>query len=879
MSVRTVLTFLIWSTFSSFLRGIKGQTLDPTHSPSLSTIPTEAPIECTATLPIQFSTRLLLTTSDEETVVVDEVSSLLEEAVRVSYNTEMENTFSLCHPSFREVRSATLVNEEGSASSLTFNIIGACEDCEASSDIFDVISKDAVLSSLVSYIESRSSAVVISGITEVDSVPCEDSLQDFSEDVLIELLVDCPEGLVDLDLQAVANAFVSTYNDLAYCDPYFRFLVGAVVDVDDGQIKNSTFFPIALQVAGVCDGCDPSTVSIYELPSTLNSTLNSTLSDTSRRLVESRPAASFLDNLVSGVRNIAHESGHKQQRDLQSSCYCDAQAIAERAPFESEFIGAFRKSVESMDIECVSSVRDCHFGTKFETSFLITLEENEALATVEMSALEDAFKAALNSLFEPTAKSCNPDFRVVESAKGRFDGFEVVGLRRKTQEGLSDSASSTSAPSPSPTSTNPVLPPTLAPTPLFGGHSPSSSPSSTNPVLPPTLFPTMPREGNSPLITTNPVLPSTLHPTRPTEGNSPPIRSLLMKTSGSCNGCRNDLFFHDDVDDVVNRRELYINPFERILQQDGAATSKCYCPIDAEETTKNPTELAVIAAFEDQLDERQIPLIVKGLTVVEATLDGGVYKWKPISPPTAATSSEPPPFSTQFPSEFPSSILPTQFRSEFPSSSPTQSPSESPQFPSEFSSPLPTQFPSEFPSSLPTQFPSEFPSPLPTQFPSEFPSSLPTQFPSEFPSPLPTQFPSEFPSPFPTQFPSEFPVSLPTQFPSESPHFPSKFPSPFPTQSPSEFPSSLPTQFPLEFPPNETPAILCGEFGEECSTPGDCCSNRCIIYECKKQIPMEAPDKENLDKEKLEDGGRGGSAGTGGGKRLIRGRKLVGVNE
>jgi Fe-S cluster biogenesis protein NfuA len=519
MSVRTVLSFLIWSTFSSFLLGIKGQTLDPTHSPpSLSTIPTEAPTECTATLPIQFSTSLILTANNEETLVVDEVGSLLEEAIRVSYNTEMENTFSPCHPSFREVQSATLVNEEGSASSLTFNIIGACEACEPGSDIFDVISKDSVLTSLVSYIESRSTAVVISSITEVVSVPCEDSLQDFSEDVLIELLVDCPEGLAP-DLQAVANAFVSTYNDLVYCDPYFRLLVGAEV-VEVGQMENNTIFPIVLQVAGVCDGCDPSTVSIYDAPSSLN--ISFTLTDTSRRLVESRPAPSFLENLVSGGRDIAHESGHKQQRYLQSSCYCDAQALAERAPFESEFIEALQKSIQSMDIECVSSVRDCQFGSKFESNFVITLEGNETLASVEASlpALEDAFKAALNSLFEPTEEECNLDFRVVEFVSGRFNGFEEVdGLRRKTQEGPPDSVSSNSAPSSSPASTNPVLSPTLSPTisldgnsPFFGGNSPSSS---------------------------------------PTYGYSPSTSLLLLTFSGVCNGCPNDFFLvmlsQDDV--------------------------------------------------------------------------------------------------------------------------------------------------------------------------------------------------------------------------------------------------------------------------------------------------------------------------------------------
>jgi hypothetical protein len=743
MSVRTVLSFLIWSTFSSFLLGIKGQTLDPTHSPSsLSTIPTEAPTECTATLPIQFSTSLILTASNEETLLVDEVGSLLEEAIRVSYNTEMENTFSLCQPLFREVQSATLVNEEGSASSLTFNIIGACEACEPGSDIFDVISKYSVLSSLVSYIESRSNAVVISGITEVDSIPCEDSLQDFSEDVLIELLVDCPEGLAP-DLQAVANAFVSTYNDLAYCDPYFRFLVGAEV-IEVGQIENNKTFPIVLRVAGVCDGCDPSTVSIYELPSSLSAT--------TRRLVESRPAASFLENLVSGDRDIAHESGHKQQRDLQSLCYCDAQAIAERAPFESEFIEALQKSIQSMDIECVNSVRDCKFGSKFESYLVITLKGNETLAAAEayLPLLEDAFKSALIRLFQPTEEECNPDFRIVESVSARFINLDEVRLRRKTQEDPPDSVPPTSAPSSSPTSTNPSLSPTLAPTPLLGGKSQSSSPTSTNPVLPPTLGPTISSNGNSPLIS-----------------------SLLTKTSGVCNGCSNDLFFGNAL--TRRRRELiYTDPFERILQQDGAATSSCYCPIDSEETT-NPPESVVMVAYQEELDQRQVPLKVTDLQLVRVIPgeNGGPDLVEPISPPpTAAPSSEP--------------------------------------------------------------------------------SSLPTQFPSEFPSPLPTQFPSEFPSSFPTQFPSDFPTS----FPSESP----------------QFPSESPIQ-----PPTETPAILCGEYGEKCGTPGDCCSNRCVINQCRIAIETEGAKLVSCDvggvAGERDCGGRGGAA-TGGGKRRVRGRKL-----
>ena len=213
------------------------------------------------------------------------------------------------------------------------------------------------------------------------------------------LTIDDPQIVV---LEA---AFVTTYNTLAsgYCDPLFRTLTDAEISTIGSLAEDGTL-AIEVRATGSCRGCDPSLgVDIYDLPT----------------------AAS-----VGSQRHLKNDFVHDPSRRLQDlkTCYCSAQAVAQRAPSESEFITAFQPTVKLLQLDCIGSIRECQFGSLFATDIIISFEGDESLLSEGLrAAIEENPKATLNDLFVNSEATCNPDFRVIESVVALFDDFTLNG--------------------------------------------------------------------------------------------------------------------------------------------------------------------------------------------------------------------------------------------------------------------------------------------------------------------------------------------------------------------------------------------------------------------------------------------------------------------
>jgi hypothetical protein len=91
------------------------------------------------------------------------------------------------------------------------------------------------------------------GIQEVDSLDCSGSIEDLTKTVVVDLVFLCLNGLPidDPRLQAIANAFVSTYNRVIsnYCDPYFRMLTDAEV-ISTGEVTEESKLTLAIKTTG-----------------------------------------------------------------------------------------------------------------------------------------------------------------------------------------------------------------------------------------------------------------------------------------------------------------------------------------------------------------------------------------------------------------------------------------------------------------------------------------------------------------------------------------------------------------------------------------------------------------------------------------------------
>ncbi len=208
----------------------------------------------------------------------------------------------------------------------------------------------------------------------------------------------------DPRFDAVRNAYISTYNSLMLdsCDPSFRRRTSAQV-LTVGASRTADTLPIEIRVEGECRGCDPIDVTIYDVPTILGG-LSPTEASRSRFLA-------FNDGAWP-VRNL-------QDGEDSGLCFCDAQPTGERAPFESEFISELQKSIEALDLSCISSVGNCTFGKSCATGLVISLSREDFASEIDATdTLENALKRTLNELFSTgNEESCNSDFRLIETVK------------------------------------------------------------------------------------------------------------------------------------------------------------------------------------------------------------------------------------------------------------------------------------------------------------------------------------------------------------------------------------------------------------------------------------------------------------------------------
>ena len=167
-------------------------------------------------------------------------------------------------------------------------------------------------------------------IDEKDPLFCEEELTSFRKLVTVEFQAICE--LLDDDTPLLETAMVDVYNAMSaanYCDPHFRSLATAKV-VTMGDRTDDSTISIQFLVQGTCRGCEPEDVSIFDLTSSEGRLLGQNL-----KLVD-------------------------RSRQTLGTCYCSAQATANRAPSEVEFIEAYERNVEeSSDFLCVTSISAC----------------------------------------------------------------------------------------------------------------------------------------------------------------------------------------------------------------------------------------------------------------------------------------------------------------------------------------------------------------------------------------------------------------------------------------------------------------------------------------------------------------------------------------
>jgi hypothetical protein len=210
---------------------------------------------------------------------------------------------------------------------------------------------------------------------------------EFTTFVTVEVQA-CPEfaTLDEAERTAIADAFVSSYNSLSasYCDPFFRYVTAAnVVRVGDSgtleTFREDGSLPIEFEVSGECrGGCDPEgdDFGLYEVPSLPSST-----------------------RLLWNDKALKDDTGHRHL----------TQAIAQRAPYESDFIEAYTGAVSDLELTCITSVGECPPRTKFTIELVIDFDP---------SILDDDIIAAYietyNELHAVDSETCDPEFRRLE---------------------------------------------------------------------------------------------------------------------------------------------------------------------------------------------------------------------------------------------------------------------------------------------------------------------------------------------------------------------------------------------------------------------------------------------------------------------------------
>ena len=336
-----------------------------------SQVPSSAPTErfCDVTSGNSFSSEVFLTVSVSAGASLSATDfNVLGDKFETVYNTIMDGTFKTCDEQYRIVSSVTVSTSDNSQSrrmtddpteastalrgverrvqtsgsqTLVLVISGLCDNCGPDTDFFDVINAESFLSLYsVSVLETIQSIDSISDLHEVNSVSCSNDIVEFTQVVIVEYVVDCFDPLFDDNQTAqVEQAFVATYNNLMvdYCDPFQRTVLQTELLRVGVNTTVSGNIPVEFQIFATCRGCAPNTTDIYDIPSAIAS--------------DSRRLAPF--EILTDI----------QGRNLQVDdvCYCSAQPVGDRAPFQSEFIDSYQIAIELLQLQCIASVGLCDF--------------------------------------------------------------------------------------------------------------------------------------------------------------------------------------------------------------------------------------------------------------------------------------------------------------------------------------------------------------------------------------------------------------------------------------------------------------------------------------------------------------------------------------
>ena len=521
------------------------ETDDPTMSP------TEEP--CDAVLNSNFTTTVVMdVTLIGGGSLTANMSERLADVMVDVYNDLVQSNSTLCDESFRFLLSATadplsrrLRNsdfilsslskdgsrraEEETSQELTFRFDGSCVDCPVDANIFDpdTIEYSVFLEALLNATDENMIPIdTIEEFVEIDEYECVVNLTEFSSDIIVEFGVDCIGGLTldDPEIGAIEEAWVATYNSLSleYCDPFSRTVQEAKILVI-GENTTAGNTPVEMRITATCRGCDPEETDIF-----------GTISSTSagRRTL----------GVIDSWKTPFHGSRNLQETEI---CTCPAQAIGDRAPYESEVVNAYQSTVETFNFTCVDSVATCE-QTLFDTGIVVEFEGNASdISSEDIASIEASFQDSVNDLYENSEETCNDEFRVVESVDALVVDEET---RRK----------------------------------LVGARGRRAQAESANP-------------SPSPSYTSAPVF----------ELESSTV-SVLLYVSGVCNGCSAELTLSDQV---VARRDLNVlDSSPRFLQETQSnAKSSCFCQLGAVVESLPPPQDALQSSFTEKLGENNVP--------------------------------------------------------------------------------------------------------------------------------------------------------------------------------------------------------------------------------------------------------------------------------
>jgi hypothetical protein len=114
---------------------------------------------------------------------------------------------------------------------------------------------------------------------------------------------------------------------------------------------------------------------------------------------------------------------NSSSRCLQDeTCYCNAQAVAQYAPLESELIAVYQLSVGNLTLDCIGSVGKCNFGTTFNTISVLLFDQDSIVAFELFTyVIVTSFQDTVNEELCTNEESCNQLFQYVQDVYARID--------------------------------------------------------------------------------------------------------------------------------------------------------------------------------------------------------------------------------------------------------------------------------------------------------------------------------------------------------------------------------------------------------------------------------------------------------------------------